>query len=244
MRPTMSKTGKAAVSLSVVLSSVVMATAAMAQPGAQAPGGPAEGSTVIVMQPAPMPPQGAYGAQPPPGAPVVVAVAPQNESWNNVSHINGTPIPVGSRNEYLFERRKAVIAVNPVGWLMGFYSGSLSYALSDNIALRGDLSVFQEIDGDGDDGFVEVGVSAPLYLRRTYEGLFLEPGIISRSWDDGDQTRGPQVLVGWQGMYDSGWTIAAAMGLGRDFQNDSDNDEYGDDTELFFNGYFRVGYGF
>lgn len=248
----MRKTGLAAVSLSVLSCSAIslFGATAMAQPGAQPPGGPAaDGSTVIVVQPAPAaampapPPgsQGPQGLQPPPGTPVVVAVAPQNESWNNVSHINGTPVPVGSRNEYLYERRKTVIMVNPVGWLMGFYSGSLSYALSDNIALRGEVSAFDEPGGDDSDGYTELDIGAPLYLRRVYEGPFVEPGLMSRSYRGGDSELGPQVLIGWQVMYDSGWTMAAAMGGGRSIAKLDDEDG---DQSLFFNGYFRVGYGF
>jgi hypothetical protein len=129
--------------------------------------------------------------------------------------------------------------VNPVGWLFGFYSGSLSYAVSDNIALRGELAVFNE-PGSDDDGYTEVDLGAPLYLRRVYQGPFVEPGVMSRSYSGGSTELGPQVLIGWQAMYDSGWTMAMAMGGGRDVSGDDDNG----DADLFFNGYFRVGYGF
>src|SRR5262249_10030090 len=41
--------------------------------------------------------------------------APQNEDWNNVSHINGTPVKVGERNDYLYKFKKSNIAANPFG---------------------------------------------------------------------------------------------------------------------------------
>ena len=55
---------------------------------------------------------GAAGA----AAPVAAAArtAPQNEDWSNVSHINGQPVPVGDRNDYLYKFKKTNISVEPV----------------------------------------------------------------------------------------------------------------------------------
>src|SRR5688572_23142521 len=41
------------------------------------------------------------GATDMPPAPPAAASAPQNENWSNVSHINGTPVKVGERGDYL-----------------------------------------------------------------------------------------------------------------------------------------------
>lgn len=238
----------------------VMATATTAQ--AQ----PAQGDTVIIVTPSqpapqavpppppmqpmqqPMPqPAPYYGGpggqpqQPPPGY-VVAVPAPQNERWDNVSHINGTPVPVGERNDYLREFRRTNLSINPIGLMMGFYSISGSFAVSDNIAIRGDLSVV-DLDDDDDD-FTEVGIGAPIYLRRTYQGPFIEPGVIVREWADGDSTQGPQVLFGWHWTFESGLNASMALGAGRDFNKDEDSDGYDDESEQFVNGYFRVGYAF
>jgi hypothetical protein len=234
--------------LASALSSLSVSTA-LAQPGAPAAGG----DTVIIIEPtvqAPPPPlpmvvqPAPMGAGPGASQPVAAGGAPQNENWNNVSHINGTPVPVGTRGEYLYRFRRTNISMNPVGWIMGFYGASLSYAFHDNIALKGDVTAFSE-DGSG---FTEFSLTAPLYFRRAYQGPFIEPGLMSREYDDGDSERGPQVMVGWHWTYDSGWNMAMAIGGGRDFSNDSDyDDEYGyedEDDEPFFNGYFRVGYAF
>jgi hypothetical protein len=205
--------------------------------------------TVIVIEPgtqpvtvAPMPPSGP-GAMPPAAQP-----APQNEDWNNVSHVNGTPVPVGDRNQYVYRFRKTNISSNPVGWLLGFYGLSVSYALSENIAIRGDLN-YMAIANSSVTG-AELGIGLPIYLRRTYQGPFIEPGLITRTFNDNfdggsssSTTAGPQMLVGWHWMYDSGLNLAIALGAGRNFSSNQSNSDYSHD-EPFAAGYFRVGYAF
>jgi hypothetical protein len=215
-------------------------TAVSAQP--EPPASPATGDTVIIIQPGQptqivpsAPPGQGPGATPQGGA----QPAPQNESWDNVSHVNGTPVPVGERNDYLIKFRRTNLSINPVGLMFGFYSASLSFAVNENIAIRGEVS-FVEIP-DSSEGYTEVGVGVPIYLRRTYQGPFLEPGLISRTSENDDRTSGPQVLVGWHWSYESGLNLAVAVGGGRDLDHD---DEYDSDAGQFFNGYFRVGYAF
>jgi hypothetical protein len=221
-------------------------TTVSAQP--EPPASPASGDTVIIIQPGqpaqivpPAPPGQGPGAAPPAGA----QPAPQNESWDNVSHVNGTPVPVGERNDYLIKFRRTNVSINPVGLLMGFYGASISFALNQNIAIRGDVNYINPSDAD-DSGFTEVGIGVPIYLRRTYQGPFVEPGFISRDWSYGDTTRGPQVLIGWHWSYESGLNLAVALGGGRDLVDDDygDEDDYDFDSAQFFNGYFRVGYAF
>lgn len=149
--------------------------------------------------------------------------------------------------------RRTNLSINPVGLLMDIYSASLSFAISDRVAIRGDISRYQSEDLDA---FTEAGIGLPLYLHHAYDGLFVEPGFITREWSDGDETRGPQMLVGWHVSYDSGWNMAAAIGLGRDLAvrehlDDTPDGLYGtrdyessEADEVFFNGYFRVGYAF
>lgn len=223
------------------------ASTAFAQPGHPGVSG---GDTVIIIEPNAQPPAPVVVA--PPVQPMVVAPgagpgampagqpAPQNENWNNVSHINGTPVPVGTRGDYLYRFRRTNFSVNPVGWTMGFYGASLSYAFHENLAIKGDVSVFSD-DGSG---FTEISVTAPLYLRRAYQGPFVEPGLMIRDWDDGDSQRGPQVLIGWHWTFDSGFNMAMAVGGGRDFSQDDEYEDYDTDDEPFFNGYFRIGYAF
>jgi hypothetical protein len=188
-----------------------------------------------------------------PQAPQALPPPPQNEAWSNVSHINGTVVPVGDRNNYLYTFKKTNIASNPIGWMFGVYGVSLSYALSNNIAIRGDAN-YVSINSDQ---AYEVGVSFPIYFRRTYSGPFLEPGVIVRgSSNNSDSTYadctdcsssntfvGPEMMFGWQWMFDSGLNVAAAFGVARNLQ--SNNDGYSSNKiDVQPAGYFRIGYAF
>ena len=201
-------------------------------------------STSVFAQPATVPPQPVQTA--PNGA-------PQNEDWSNVSHINGTPVKVGERDEYLFTQKKFNITSNPIGWMIGFYGLSGSYAVSDHIALRADANLFSF---DHERGY-EVGLSAPIYLKRTYQGVFIEPGIAARGFrqtefqdcydcsyetsnDEMDTSFGPEMMVGYHATFDSGLNAAIAFGLLRNMN--AQHDEYASDIEP--TGYFRVGYAF
>ena len=199
-------------------------------------------------------------AQPAPAGPAATAPgAPQTTSWQEVNHINGQLVPVGQENDYLKKYKRWNVSTNPIGWIVGSYGVSLSYGINDNIAVRGDINYF---DPPGDDNFeargVELGVGLPIYFRRTYQGLFLEPGIISRSFTVNDEqynpdtgtyrtvetsntTFGPQVLVGWHWTWASGLNFAVAAGAGRNWA--AEDTEYGE-SEVFGNGYMRFGYAF
>jgi hypothetical protein len=193
---------------------------------------------------------------PPPAAP-----APMTHDWSEVSHINGTPVPVGERGDYLVATpKKFNIATNPIGWLAGFYGISFAAAVSENITLRGNLEVFNYEFFGKTEGY-EVALSAPIYLRRAFSGPFLEPGIIYQQtmdtpWDlfgDGDPPMavahtyvGPEVLFGWHWTFDSGFNIAAAIGVTRNLTAETtDPDGYDDGRhDPMPTGYVRVGYAF
>jgi hypothetical protein len=199
----------------------------------------------------PLTPPGAAEMPPaPPPAPVYANAAPQNESWSNVSHINGTPIKVGERGDYLYKFKKTNIAANPFGLFFGMYDLSVTHALSQNIAISGAITHI-------DDEFTQLSATLPIYFKRAYSGPFLEPGLLVRSqrdyyYDDcydcsyggsyNETSRswtGPQMMLGWHWSFDSGLNLAAAFGVAKRLNNTS---EYGDNTEA--NGYFRVGYAF
>jgi hypothetical protein len=180
-----------------------------------------------------------------------VAPAPQNQPWSNVSHINGTVVPVGEQNNYLYEFKKTNISSNPIGWIFGFYGISVSHALSNNIAIRADAN-YMSIDNES---AYEVGISMPIYFRRTYSGPFLEPGLIVRgssnnnSYADcidcsssSDQFVGPEMLFGWHWMFDSGLNVAMAFGAARNMSSNADG--YSDGEKIAPAGYFRIGYAF
>jgi hypothetical protein len=185
-------------------------------------------------------------------APAATAAgAPQNADWNDLSHLNGQLVKVGETNDYHKSYKRTNISTNPIGWMLGSYGVSVSYGLNDHIALRGDVNYISNYLDDDSTG-MEVGVGAPIYFRRTYQGVFLEPGFISRrfesrDWCDFDctsttsttvTTAGPQMLVGWHWTWDSGLNVAIAGGVGRNWASEDSYDK------VFPNGYLRFGYAF
>jgi len=212
---------------------------------------------VIVQQggPTSVAPSQAPGAaeMPPPGPQPVYVSAPQNEEWNNVSHINGMPVKVGERGDYLYKQKKTNISGNPFGPFFGYYDLAVSHALGQNLAATVAISGW-----DMDDGYTQgyqISATLPLYFRRTYSGPFLEGGLLLRTdtssdytydpyygdyeqssyMDDSNTWVGPQLLFGWHWTFDSGLNVSFAFGVAKHMNEDSDTDG---------NGYFRVGYAF
>jgi hypothetical protein len=196
----------------------------------------------------------AHADGPAPAAAPTANGAPQNADWNDLSHINGQLVKVGETNDYKKSFKKTIISTNPLGWIYGAYGVSVSHALNDHIAVRGDVNYLSNFLDDDVTG-LEVGVGAPIYFRRTYQGVFLEPGLISRrlsqscggcSSSGGDTmetatTFGPQMLIGWHWTWDSGLNVAVAGGVGRNW---SSSDSALGEEKLFGNGYLRFGYAF
>ena len=193
----------------------------------------------------------------PPGAdemPPVPPAPPQNEDWSNVSHINGHPVPVGDRNQYLYSYKKTDIMVDPFSPFLGYYDAAISHGLNQNLAISVGVSGWNTSNETG----LQITASAPIYFRRTFSGPYLEPGLIFRtttskdevdyavcagctvmpSSSSGDSWAGPELLFGWHWTFDSGLNIALASGLAKRM----DHDTYADGVEV--NGYFRAGYAF
>jgi len=185
--------------------------------------------------------------------------APQTTRWSDVSHINGTLVKVGERSEYLTRYRKTNIASNPIGWMVGIYGLSVSHAVHANVAIRADANLITFGNTDA----YEVGVTAPIYFKRVYQGPFLEPGVVVRGsrhtydaasacaaeydcgsggYDSSDTMVGPQVLFGWHRTFDSGLNVAAAAGVARNLSRDAMS--YSGEPDIQPVGYFRVGYAF
>ena len=190
-----------------------------------------------------------------PPAATAAPAAPQNEDWNNVSHINGSIVPVGERGDYLMKFKKTNISTNPLGWMFGFYGVSASYAVSNNVVVRGDINIGHQFEGN--DG-VEVGASLPIYFRRAYSGPFIEPGLVMRSIQQtsyaydayGNTTTSSmstnsnvlvEMMVGWHWSFDSGLNLAMAFGAAREISNTSGTSN---SDEPHPAGYFRIGYEF
>ncbi len=200
----------------------------------------------------------AYTPRTPPPAPCAPCAAPQNADWNQVSNINGQLVPVGEKNSYFYDFKRTIISTDPVGWIMGMYGVSASYAIDDHIAIRGELDYMSPPDSNGTT-MTEGDIGVPIYFRRTYQGAFLEPGVVVRQTTDPnyynydsttgteytttrtDTQFGPQVLIGWHWTWESGLNIAVAAGVGRNLNHQSG--DYSSDPYIP-NGYLRFGYAF
>jgi hypothetical protein len=231
-----------------VRAAAVLATAllaapalALAQPGPDAttsPSPPVTAGTVVIVtpeQPIITPPGQSGGAAAP-----VAPPAPQTHDWRNVSHINGQIVKVGEQGEYLYDNGKRTnFSSNPIGWMFGFYGASLAFAVHPNIAIRGDVNLYRVGNSSGH----EVGVSVPIYFRRTFSGPYLEPGIVTRNLNDDcddcrDASTGPEMLFGWHWMFDSGLNVSMALGALRNMNSSSRS------IDAEPTGYFRIGYAF
>lgn len=189
-------------------------------------------------------PPGAAEEPPPP--------PPQNEAWTNVSHINGTPVPVGERNGYLYDYKKTNISANPFGLFFGYYDVGVAHGFTQNVALAGSIT---GVGTELNDGY-QATVSAPIYFRRTFSGPYLEPGLIERDTEShvavdcvnaacpsnpSDRWAGVEMLFGWQWIFDSGLNVQFAAGVARHLSsNHMGSSSSGGDA----NAYFRVGYAF
>ena len=137
------------------------------------------------------------------------------------------------------------ISVNPLGWLFGLYGVSVEKRLAHNVAVRGDVNVYSI---DGNTGY-EVGASLPIYFKRVFSGPFIEPGVIARNFGSNDSDlnlTGPEMLFGWQWIFDSGLNVAMAFGAAKNIDTGGQTcDEYGycnSPESIQPAGYFRVGY--
>jgi hypothetical protein len=174
------------------------------------------------------------------------AAEPASSGSGDVSQLEGQLVPVGDTNRYQYSYKKFNASTNPFGLITGSYGASLSYAPHERFAVRGDVNYYQPTGGDVR-GF-ELGIGAPVYFRKIYSGVFLEPGVIVRSLsaDDSDASAtvfGPQVLLGYHWYWDSGLNVAIAAGVGRNW-NSSKSEEFENYDELFGNAYLRFGYAF
>jgi hypothetical protein len=226
-----------------LLATTALCTPAFAQPGAAPPNDeppPVHAGAVIIVTPSQpaLTPSGTAPGQAPAATP-----APQTQPWSNVSHVNGQLVKIGEHHEYLYDAgKKTIIATNPIGWMFGFYGISVSQAVSAHVAIRGDANWF---NFDNSRGGYEVGLSAPIYFRRTFSGPFLEPGVVARNLEScsgctpSSTSAGPEVLFGWHWSFDSGLNVAMALGAMKDVNNPRPGSGSNNAEPV---GYFRIGY--
>jgi hypothetical protein len=166
---------------------------------------------------------------------------------SDTSTMNGQLVKVGDQNEYQYSFKRWNVSTNPLGMIFGSYGASVAYAPIPHLAVRLDANYFNPPTDDLSG--IEFGLGAPIYFRKMYKGLFLEPGVLYRRVSDGDgndaQAVGPSVSLGYHWMWDSGLNVAVALGAGRNFiDNETDDTDFDDLDKVFATGYLRFGYAF
>lgn len=190
------------------------------------------------------------------------ALAESYKDDDKVSSMKGQLVEVGDRNKYHYDFPRTNISVNPFGIVTGTYSVSGSYALTNNVAVRGNFSYAEE-DDIKNSGY-EVGAGAQIFFKKMYSGFYLEPGLVRMHQDikslDSDSKDwrydafGPQILVGYSWFWDSGFNVQLAAGAGRNWMKSRDQDKTDSTTaavnddnsagKVFGNSYLTVGYAF
>lgn len=179
-----------------------------------------------------------------------VAPVPQHKP-ENISQVNGQLVEIGNHNKYDYTYKRFNIGTNPLSMLMGTYGVQGSIALNSMVAIRGDITAYDE--GFTGGAGVDMTGSAAVYFKQMYQGLFLEPGLVLRNrkesdyyYDDSynehytEESRTSlafQTLIGYHWMWDSGLNVSVAGGLSRELGSDGNE-------EVEPAGYMRFGYAF
>jgi hypothetical protein len=136
------------------------------------------------------------------------------------------------------EPKTTNLQLSPIGVIFGFYSIAAERALSSNIALALELDAANT--GGGAGTATQAILSLPLYIKRTFSGPFIEPGVLVHSTSYEPAYAGIELLIGWTYLFDSGVNISGAIGISR--RIDGDGELVVDALDP--SGYFRVGYAF
>ena len=230
-----------------VIAALCVGPVALADPSdAPPPVAVTSASEVIILTPATAP----IAAPVDTALPPTIPNAPQNEAWSNVSHINGVPVPVGERNQYLYAIKHTNLALNPIGLVAGYYEAAVSHAIGNNVAISIEVAA-QSHDGVSAE---QVALTLPIYFKKVFTGPFIEPGFVVRSNNGDDETCCDdccassstttqfEMLIGWSWLFDNGLNMSIAGGIARNLNN-TEND-YSVMDEISPAGYFRVGYAF
>ncbi len=165
-----------------------------------------------------------------------------------ISTLNNQLVKVGDQNQYLYEYRPWNISTNPIGWILGSYGLSVSYAFHPNFAVRGDVNYVEDIS-DTDSKGMELALTVPIYFRKMYSDYYLEPGFTYKKLEienEDAKVYGPAVLFGHHWYWDSGLNISAALGFGRNWSNVKETQVEAIDkiAKFYGTGYLRFGYAF
>lgn len=131
--------------------------------------------------------------------------------------------------------RVLALSVDPLGFIDGHYGASVARRLNGHAALRVDGQFVHDAEAVAYSSTWRFAVSVPLYLNKTFQGPFIEPGLAVANRLVGigsypvpqvgqptlygvrDHAAGPEIFVGWQRLFDNGLHIAAAIGASQDW---------------------------
>jgi hypothetical protein len=153
---------------------------------------------------------------------------------------------------------RLAVATDPIGLVSGSYALSATYVASHHVGIRADVTIFEDVPLLASTGW-RASINAPIYLDRALSGPYVEPGVavaerlagigLLGGSADGSmapyavpihtRTVEPQIFVGWQWLYRSRLSIAAAIGAARQFVNDGTGASYSIPLS-----YLRVGLAF
>jgi hypothetical protein len=181
---------------------------------------------------------------------VCMTLHSQTNPEGDVSTLNNQLVKVGEKNEYLHSYKKFNLSLDPIGVIVGLYDISGSYAFHPNLAASLTVGYMYEPYGADVQGF-STTLAMPVYFRKVYSGLFLEPGVsfaAVKETDGPDSATaiGPQMLIGWHWLWDSGLNFALAGGVQRNFtgKDHDSNSDVSNYNKFRAVGYFRAGWNF
>lgn len=149
---------------------------------------------------------------------------------------------------------RLLLGTDPIGLVTNSYVLTAGYALSDHVAVRGEVQLQHD-----DLNSVELWhyrASVPIFLDRTFHGPFIEPGLVQMTGTTTEwqldaygnpvattaqvKTFGPSMMVGYEWTFHDRYTIAAAFGASKVWSSSSSPGVLG-----FFGGpeyYIRAGW--
>jgi len=140
------------------------------------------------------------------------------------SKIDGQLVPVGEKNKYEYSYKKHLVSTNPLSYFFGSFGVSYSYAFHKYAAARLDAGFIHIWDTElyG----AEFCAAVPIFFKKMNDGFYIEPGVYvsAMSYEsDSAVAGGPQMLLGWSWIWDSGFNINLGLGMSYTWRS-GDND--------------------
>jgi len=130
------------------------------------------------------------------------------------SKIEGQLVPVGEKNKYEYAYKRHLVSSNPLAWFLGSFTVGYTFAFHKYVGVRVDAGFYHIWKTDLYGG--QLSASVPIYFKKMHDGFYLEPGVFGMVLDyrgDTITAGGPQLLLGWSWIWDSGFNINLGLGM-------------------------------